>query len=574
MERRPLTYISCAVPQTSAHSTATQLSSRACRLSRPALQIAGGKGKRSSRSTSVQFSHRVNFCAANRRCSRTWFCSTESSDTHAQSQELSRSDNGLGRNEEGSSSTTKIESSSAPEGSTVVPSEHGTLEPISSKEPTSTHETNGSLESSLPEKKEEPEKREEPDRKDDISEPLTPTRPSSPVPPGFNMGGPGVVIRLYDQMSPEDLERVRSIFTFDTYYVTETIPYQNGAIFRGNLRWKRDTEDLLKLLDDRLKALNLQESYRLFLLENFEDDRPVVVVAPTRNDPETTTPFQWVLAFGLAAFTSVTCFEAGAISKGFDIFATPELWQTALVPSVGIMTIQVAHEVAHRVASFIHKVRLSPPFFLPSDLVGTFGAVTNFEDHAPNRKALLDISLAGPGMALILSFAALLIGFATTTPDSATVPASYLQGSAFIGSVARFFFGDLALAPDATVKLSPLAIVGWSGLTVTALNLIPTGRLDGGRIVQALFGRKVAARVGGVSFFVLLLGSLFGGNLVTVYWTLAVLFLQRTPERPSINEYTPLDNTRTTLGLAALAIMILILCPLPTPQVTDPFAFP
>lgn len=41
------------------------------------------------------------------------------------------------------------------------------------------------------------------------------------------------------------------------------------------------------------------------------------------------------------------------------------------------------------------------------------------------------------------------------------------------------------------VLISPLVIAGWCGLVTTALNALPAGSLDGGRMVQAAYGKQV-----------------------------------------------------------------------------------
>jgi hypothetical protein len=59
----------------------------------------------------------------------------------------------------------------------------------------------------------------------------------------------------------EDLKNIQGIFGIDTFFATETISYQEGAIFRGNLRGEPDA------VHSRLTA-NLEERlgdrYRLF----------------------------------------------------------------------------------------------------------------------------------------------------------------------------------------------------------------------------------------------------------------------------------------------------------------------
>ena len=39
----------------------------------------------------------------------------------------------------------------------------------------------------------------------------------------------------------EDLALLKGIFSIDTFFATETISYQEGAIFKGNLRGDPDT---------------------------------------------------------------------------------------------------------------------------------------------------------------------------------------------------------------------------------------------------------------------------------------------------------------------------------------------
>ena len=65
----------------------------------------------------------------------------------------------------------------------------------------------------------------------------------------------------------EELAQIEGIFGVDTYFRTETIPYQQGAIFRGNLRGQpTETRDhLAQLLKERLG-----DKYRLFLVENLD----------------------------------------------------------------------------------------------------------------------------------------------------------------------------------------------------------------------------------------------------------------------------------------------------------------
>jgi membrane-associated protease RseP (regulator of RpoE activity) len=365
----------------------------------------------------------------------------------------------------------------------------------------------------------------------------------------------GLTPEVTPPIPDEDLSAIRGIFGIDTFFATETIPYQQGAIFKGNLRKEPD------VVCDRLQA-SLQERlgdrYRLFLVENV-DGKPVVIVLPSSNDPRPTAPAQKIFAVILLLSTIATSFETGGLLEGFDFFTTPGRYLEALPIAAGILAVLAAHEIGHRLLAQRYQIRLSPPFLLPTLQIGAFGAITRFESLLPNRKVLFDIAFAGPAAGGIVSLIMLLIGLILSHPGSMfQVPSEFFSGSILVGTLARVVLGSAVNQP--LVDVHPLTVVGWLGLVITALNLMPAGQLDGGRIVQAIYGRKTAQRTTLATLIILGIVSL--ANPLALYWIIVILFLQRDLERPSLNELTEPDDARAALGLLALFLMIATLLPL------------
>ena len=122
---------------------------------------------------------------------------------------------------------------------------------------------------------------------------------------------------LAPEVSPipdEDLVSLKSIFGIDTFFATETIPYQDGAIFKGNLRGEADAS--YSRMSEKLKTV-FEDKYRLFLVESPEA-KPVVVILPKTNDPQTTTLAQKNLALVLFIGTVLTSLESASLLQGFD----------------------------------------------------------------------------------------------------------------------------------------------------------------------------------------------------------------------------------------------------------------
>ncbi len=380
---------------------------------------------------------------------------------------------------------------------------------------------------------------------------------SSPSPPIE----PNSIVPIPD----EDLQLIRGIFGLDTFFATETLPFQDGVVFNGNLRGElNSTFDKLTVK----LAQQVNDRYRLFLIEN-NDLRPTVVVLPSSNDPKPLTPPQQLLAVVLFFVTIATCCETAGILQGFDFYVSLNRYREVLPIGLGVISILVAHELGHWFMARRYDVKLSLPFFLPTWEIGAFGALTNFQSILKTRNVLFDISIAGPAAGGLLSFGLLLTGLILSNETSQfKVPTEFFEGSVLVGTMARVILGNAV--QNETVNVNPMVILGWLGLVINAINLMPAGRLDGGRIIQAIYGRKIANRATTATLIILTLVSLV--NPLALYWAIVILFLQRNLERPSLNELTEPDDTRAALALLSLFLMITVLLPL-TPSLAGRLGF-
>ncbi|MDJ0846192.1 site-2 protease family protein [Crocosphaera sp.] len=356
----------------------------------------------------------------------------------------------------------------------------------------------------------------------------------------------------------EDLQLIKGIFSIDTFFATETISYQEGAIFRGNLRG--ETDESYHRLSEKLEA-DFGDKYRLFLVEGTEG-KPVVIILPKSDDPQPTTLVQKNLALVLLVATILTSLEAASILLGFDLVNNWSRYQEAIPINLSLWGILAAHEVGHRIVAKRYNIKLSVPFFLPTWQIGSFGAITRFESLIPTRNALFDVALAGPACGGIISFILLIIGLTLSHPGSLfQLPTQFFQASVLVGSLAKVILGEQLQNP--IVDVHPLTVIGWLGLVINALNLMPAGQLDGGRIVQAIYGRKTARRTTIITLIILGIVTIFSpANPIPLYWAVIILFLQRDLERPSLNELTEPDDTRAGWCLLALFLMLATLIPL------------
>ncbi len=358
-------------------------------------------------------------------------------------------------------------------------------------------------------------------------------------------------------MPEADLSAIKSIFGIDTFYATETLAYQQGAIFKGNLRG--EAANVHQRLSDKLRD-KVGEKYRLFLVPDPEE-RPVVVVLPSSSDPQAATVGQQILAVGMFIATVATSLEAMGVFLGFDFYSHTDRVREILPLVLGVWTILIAHEAGHQILAKMRRVKIGLPFFLPTGQIGSFGAITRFESLVPDRSTLFDIALAGPATGGIISLLMLIGGLLLSHAGSGLeIPSQFFQGSILVGTLAKIILGTNI--HQATLSIHPLVVIGWLGLVINALNLMPAGQLDGGRIVQAIYGRKTAQRSTLITLVILGFVAFFNpANLVIFYWLVLVGFLQRGLERPSLDEITEPNDARAAWGLLALFLMAATVIP-------------
>ncbi|XP_057981688.1 probable zinc metalloprotease EGY2, chloroplastic isoform X2 [Malania oleifera] len=379
---------------------------------------------------------------------------------------------------------------------------------------------------------------------------------------------PGVKPQQLDdsiRISKETIEILKDqVFGFDTFFVTSQEPYEGGILFKGNLRGKaaESYEKITRRMEDRFG-----DQYKLFLLINPEDDKPVAVVVPRKTlQPEATVVPEWFAAgaFGLVTVFTLLLRNVPALQSNLlSTFDNLGLLKDGLSGAFVTALVLGVHELGHIVVAKSTGIKLGVPYFVPSWQIGSFGAITRIVNIVSKREDLLKVAVAGPLAGFSLGLILLLLGF-IIPPNGigVVVDGSVFHESLLAGGIAKLLLGDV-LKEGTPLSVNPLVIWAWAGLLINAINSIPAGELDGGRIAFAIWGRKASARFTAVSIALVGISSLF--NDVAFYWVVLIFFLQRSPIAPLSEEITDPDDKYAFLGVAVLLIGLLVCLPYPFP---------
>jgi membrane-associated protease RseP (regulator of RpoE activity) len=383
--------------------------------------------------------------------------------------------------------------------------------------------------------------------------------------------------------------------------VTAGDPRQWIVRYRGHFLG----EDTVAAYDQLAGAVTPYGITPLFRKE--EGDKQVVYLVSTPAIPK--TPARIVVNVILFILTVISIMLMGVdvppeslpADGSFPIMLLLKNILTGWPFALSMMGILFAHEMGHYIACRYYNVPATLPFFIPAPFLsplGTFGAFIMMRGIPKNKRILFDVGVAGPIAGLVIAIPVLFLGL-WLSPLGAIEPLSggssaFLEGNSLFYLFAKYVtFGKLLPEPVSFGGLSPVvywiryfltgqpipfggldvqlhsvALAGWAGLLVTALNLVPVGTLDGGHVAYGLFGEK-AAKIFPIAIGILvaliilpaLLTFSFGSfNLSWLLWVFILFSLGRVRTQP-LDDITELDPPRRAIGFFMLLVFILLFTP-------------
>jgi membrane-associated protease RseP (regulator of RpoE activity) len=396
-------------------------------------------------------------------------------------------------------------------------------------------------------------------------------------------------------------QQVARIFRVEDVTVGE--PKEWIARYRGYLLTE-DTVAAYDQLADTLRPYNITPLFR-----RERGDKQLIYLVPSLPVPKLTSRV-WVnvILFVVTVFSMMLMgvdIPPEAVA-GNDVSTIQFLFQNIFTGwpfALSMMGILFTHEMGHYIMCRFYKVPATLPFFIPAPLIsplGTLGAFIAMRGIPKNKRVLFDVGVAGPLAGLVIAIPVLFVGLSLSplgpVAHAASGSSGFLEGNSLFYLFSKYLvFGKLLPEPvnlgglspvvywlryfltgqpipfnGLDVQLAPVALAGWAGLLVTALNLVPVGTLDGGHVAYGLFGEK-ARRIFPVaigtllalSFLPSLLTLSLGAfNFSWLLWVFILFWLGNVRTQP-LDDITPLDGKRRALGFFMLLLFVMLFTPIP-----------
>ncbi len=248
--------------------------------------------------------------------------------------------------------------------------------------------------------------------------------------------------------------------------------------------------------------------------------------------------------------------------------------------AIAVSFVFMVRAIAQNYVTHKYQIPFVPPLYIP--WLGNFGLLTSFQQAQQNatttkvtvkqqRQVLFDLGIFPIVAGLITSTLLIVLGnwfflpmgqqLADTLAPNPNNPFANIfefQSSilaALIHSICQ------AIAPNQLTAQSPFTLAGWTGLAISAVQVLPFEFLDGGNLAIAMYNHQQVRKIAQISRLLILAIALLVQPWLRVYALL--LFVLPMPRPLVLNEGLEIDHTRDYIGMAIMAIALLIILPLP-----------
>jgi hypothetical protein len=375
------------------------------------------------------------------------------------------------------------------------------------------------------------------------------------------------------QMSNEEEIQLRECFPWAVYFL-DSIEYRaQGIVCRGKLR--ANAEEAYQTVTQNIQT-NFENRFFVLFQSGFSD-RPFFVLVPNvgqGSNVKKNRPFHYmlmvssgVLAWACACQMGAYLMEPKFTGSAATIPAATQGWPYALT----LLGTLGARDVGRWLAARYHQLQTGLLYFLPLPFFpGSCGTLMQLREPLPHRRVLFDLGLCGGVVSLIASLAGLWWGLHLSPVVALSKTSGILnfqscdpRFSLLLTIVSKLALGK-NLGPDVAISLHPVAVAAYLGFLLTAINLLPFKRFDGGNIVHAMYGVRGSVIIGQVTkTLLLILGFVqyrFSGQNGSLIFAILLTFFP-TVSDPTLNDVAEIDGRRDLLGFLLLAIAVLIFMP-------------
>jgi membrane-associated protease RseP (regulator of RpoE activity) len=218
------------------------------------------------------------------------------------------------------------------------------------------------------------------------------------------------------------------------------------------------------------------------------------------------------------------------------------------------------------------------------------GAVIKTRSVIKDNKAMFDIGVAGPLAGFVICVGVLIYGYSNLpgidyllkihpdflSPDYGKDTFSLEFGDTILMAFLRNLLTEPGqfIPPLSEIYHYPYLCVGWFGLFITSMNMIPVGQLDGGHVVYGMFGGKKHEAIASIAMIILLFLGIVGladsllefnlgiGWSGWLFWAF-ILYMFIKVKHPPVRTFYTLDSKRMFLGYLSLFIFVISFSPTP-----------